>query len=332
MAKWFETAGNDSDIVISTRVRLARNLKDVPFPARMNETQAADVFARISGALEPEGYSSCHFETADDVQRLALAERRLASRELAAGKLPRGIVVNGDESVCVMVNEEDHVRIQVMGSGLCVEQCLKQARQVDNLLDQKVGFAFHEQLGYLTACPTNLGCGLRMSVMLHLPAMTESGGMRNVVATADKLGLTIRGMYGEGTRAEGAVYQISNALSFGRDEADMAQRLVAAVGRIIEAERALRAKVYAQNRPYFEDRVYRAAALLRNARLLSSQEALGLISDMRFGAGCVENISTAVLDALMWEIQPANITLKGENKTAADRDQTRATVVRERLV
>ena len=254
---------------------------------------------RVQEALKASGtlkFTRYDFHKMDHVQRGAMVERHLVSRELENGTLPRGVFLSEDEGASIMVNEEDHLRIQVIGAGMCAASCLEDAKRLDALLDESLGFAFDEKHGYLTACPTNLGCGLRVSVMLHLPAMTESGGIREVINAAAKVGLTVRGMYGEGTRATGALYQVSNALSLGYTEREILERLETAVHSIIEGERTLRRRIAKENRAYLENRVYRALALLRSARMISSEEALSLLSDVRLGAGVIDGVDTGVID------------------------------------
>lgn len=335
MSKWFEKKGTDDDVVVSSRVRLARNIKGVPFPGRMDEKQAAGMLDRVQEALNASGtlkFTRHDFHKMNNMQRGAMTERHLVSRELANGTLPRGVFLSEDEGASIMVNEEDHLRIQVIGSGMCAAACLEDAKRLDKLLDESLGFAFDEKRGYLTACPTNLGCGLRVSVMLHLPAMTESGGIREVMSAAAKVGLTVRGMYGEGTRAAGALYQVSNALSLGYTEREILERLETAVRSIIEGERTLRRRLAKDNRAYLENRVYRALALLRSARIISSEEALSLLSDARLGAGVIDGINTGIIDRLLWEIGPCNVSLQDKKASSAEsRDVVRAEIVRAAL-
>ena len=335
MRNWFENHGTDTDIVVSSRVRLARNVRGVAFPGRMTEDAAAKLLDQVEGALGKAGtlsFARHDFHKLDAAHRGALLERHLVSRELANGRLPRGVFLSEDEGASIMVNEEDHLRIQVIGSGLTIASCLEDARRLDTLLDESLGFAFSERLGYLTACPTNLGCGLRVSVMLHLPALTESGGIRNVMHAAGQVGLTVRGLFGEGTRADGAFYQISNARSLGSTEQEIAERLETAVRSIIESERKLRKRLLDENKLYLEDRVYRARGILQSARLLRSEEALSLLSDLRLGAGLFEEIDAAQVDRLIREIGAYTVSLSGEGiTTAGARDAARAELVRKAL-
>jgi len=335
--KWFETSGTASDIVISTRVRLARNVTTYPFPSRMKPEQARELVNRADDAIHASAlgasFTKYDFDALDEVQRGVFVEQHAASKELANGTLPRALLLSDDAHISIMVNEEDHLRIQIMGAGLCIDECIADAEKIDLLMDEALHYAFDETYGYLTACPTNLGCGMRLSVMLHLPALTESGSIRSIIAQAGKLGFTVRGIYGEGTQAEGAVYQLSNALSLGRTESETAARLKDVTMRIIEAERNLREKLAETNRIYLEDRVYRALGILQNARTMSSEEAIRLLSDLRMGADRIAPVDPATIDRLMCEIRPYHVIQSAEEtpKTPVARDIARAALIRARL-
>lgn len=335
--KWYETAGTASDVVLSTRVRLARNVASYPFPARMTPAQAKELVARAHDAVNASAlgasFTRHDFDLLSEAKRGMFVEQHAASKEFANGTLPRALLLSDDEHISIMVGEEDHLRIQVMGAGLCIDECLSDAEKIDLLMDEALPYAFDERRGYLTSCPTNLGCGLRLSVMLHLPALTESGSIRSIIAQASKLGFAVRGIYGEGTQAEGAIYQLSNALSLGRTESETAARLKDVTMRIIEAERKLRAKIAETNRMYLENRVYRALGILANARMMSSQEAVRLLSDLRMGAGTVEPVSTVIIDRLLSEIRPYHVlqTADVSSKDPMARDIARAALLRKRL-
>ncbi len=335
--KWYEKSGTDSDVVISTRVRLARNVSDLPFPARLDKERASALKERVNSALDSSAlganFTRYDFDSLDEIQRGMLVEQYAASKELASGTLPRALYLSDDSHMSIMVNEEDHLRLQVMGMGLCIDECMSDAKNLDTLMDERLGYAFDEKLGYLTACPTNLGCGLRLSVMLHLPALTENGAINSIITQAGKLGFAVRGIYGEGTRAEGSMYQLSNALSLGRTEEETATRLKDITMRIIETERSLRRKITDTNRMYLEDRIYRALGTLQNARILSSDEAVRLLSEVRMGANILPDIKAESIDRLMCEIRPYHILNRIGANTAQprERDIARAELVRERL-
>ncbi|MDR3207271.1 MAG: protein arginine kinase [Oscillospiraceae bacterium] len=330
------TGGQRRDIALSARVRLARNLKDLPFPGRMDADQAEQALARLSKPLLDGGEDGFTLLRLDDGNRLearALVERHLISPELAGGGQPRGVALSRDGGLSVMIGEEDHLRIQAMGPGLCLTECLREAQRADGLIERQETYAFDEALGYLTACPTNLGTGLRASVMLHLPALTGSGGMRDIVAAAGKMGLAVRGLYGEGTEASGALYQVSNQITLGLSEEEIVSRVSDVTLHIIAREEALRAQ-YKQRRPReYEDRVWRALGALERARRLSGEEAMKLLSDLRWGVSMGDiALPLETLDTLLPGIQPGVLTLSAARPLRpAERDAARADYVRETL-
>jgi protein arginine kinase len=335
--KWYETGGPEGDIVISSRVRLARNLRGFPFPGRMDENQHRRVVEIVSKPMT-ESAKGLEFSLVelggDELSAESLVERHLISPQMAKPGKPRGVVLNRDESVSVMINEEDHLRIQALGAGFCPWECLKKAEAVDKLLEGSVDFAFDSQLGYLTHCPTNLGTGLRVSVMMHLPALTESGRIRNVIAKCGKMGIAVRGVFGEGSKAEGRIFQISNQTTLGLSEADIVRQLETAVLDIISQERGARERIKRENPLSLEDKVMRARAILRSARLMTSVEAVRLISDLRFGvaSGIIDSPPTYELDALLSRIRPATLALQaGRPLTESERDKLRADLLREAL-
>lgn len=338
MKKWFESTGDEGDIVISTRIRLARNIDRCPFPSRQRDKQSRDIIDNVDSAMERLGASFCDFEridvtAKDDIYLRSLVEKHLISPEFAESSRPRALFLSKDESVSMMINEEDHVRLQVLGTGLCLKSVFDTADKLDNLLDESLHYAFDDRLGYLTNCPTNLGTGMRASVMLHLPLLTESSYMRRIINAAGKLGIAVRGLYGEGSEAQGAIYQISNCVTLGFSELEIIEQLENTVRNIIRDERKLRERV-AQKPEKLADRVYRAGAILKAARILSASEAMSLMSDLRLGLGMnYDKIpESALLNRLIWEIQPANISLgKKEISTPSERDIIRAELVRRTL-
>jgi protein arginine kinase len=337
LKKWFEHTGEAEDIVISSRIRLARNLALKPFPSQADAEQSAEVVAAVSSAMERLGQSFEGFESVDLTKdKLALysrslVEKHLISSDFAEASRPRALFLSKDEAVSIMVNEEDHIRLQVLGAGLCLEPIYDLADKLDDLLDESLNFAFDERLGYLTECPTNLGCGLRASVMMHLPALTESGQISRFINAASKLGIAVRGLYGEGSQAIGAIYQISNRLTLGYCEKEIIEQLGSTVGNIIRDERRLRDKT-SQNKPAFEDRIYRSLAILSSARVLSTDEAMARLSDLRLGAGRENFPDITTLNRFLWEIQPASLILgREEIPTPAQRDALRADLIRREL-
>jgi protein arginine kinase len=337
MSKWFETSGDSGDIAISTRVRLARNLKDYPFPGRMDEKQQRKVLDDISGVLcESAGgseFSLTDLTAIDRIKANAMCERHLISPELVQKSGIRGTVLSKDESVSVMINEEDHLRIQVMGPGLCLDKCMEEADRIDDLLESRFSFAFSEKLGYLTHCPTNLGTGLRASVMLHLPMLTEAGEIQGYINAAGKLGYAIRGLYGEGTKAIGAMYQVSNQLTLGLSEKETLEKLRDIVSKIIDREQQLRQSVREKNPGALEDAAWRALGLLGTARRVSTSEAMENISRLRLGVamGEIHGVSAGDINRLIWEIQPNCIMSESGILNDNERDVKRADILRRAL-
>ncbi len=334
MSKWFETSGENGDIALSTRVRLARNLKDYPFPGRMNEKQQRQVLDDISGVLcESAGgneFSLTDLTNTDRITANAMCERHLISPELVQKSGVRGAVLSKDESISVMINEEDHLRIQVMGPGLCLEKCMEEADRIDDLLEGRFKFAFSEKLGYLTHCPTNLGTGLRASVMLHLPLLTETGEIQGYINAAGKLGFAVRGFYGEGSTASGSVYQVSNQLTLGLSEKETLEKLRDIVNQIIEREQKLRMDARDRSPGALEDAAWRALGILGTARQISTQEAMGYISKLRLGVaiGEIKGISEGDINRLTWEIQPNCIMSQNGILKDSERDVKRAEILR----
>jgi protein arginine kinase len=335
--KWYESVGPHGEIVISSRVRLARNYVKFPFPGGMTQEQqqallesVASVMTESAGGRE---FTLTDLTNGDPLFAQSLMERHLISPEFAGSKRVHGIILSRDESISVMVGEEDHLRIQALGSGLCLQECLKAAMAVDDLLERTGEYAFDEHLGYLTHCPTNLGTGLRASVMLHLPALTEAGPIRDMILAAGKLGFAVRGLYGEGTRSSGALYQISNQVSMGISEEETIGRLSEAVNNILRSEQELRSRML-KERPEFADRLWRAAGILASARSISSRESMELLSQLRLGVAVGElgGVSIEQINQLLRDTQPASLSLLlggGSLGSEAERDAKRAKMIRD---
>lgn len=330
--KWYRSTGQDGDVVISTRVRLARNLPRLPFPACMNteqKRQAADVILK---ALPEKAYRVIDMHTLPHITALSLVERHLISPEFSKGEEGSVLCLSEDESTSLMIGEEDHLRIQVMRAGLDLDQAYRMADQLDTDLDSRLHFAFDDRLGYLTQCPTNLGTGMRASLMLHLPALQEGGAIQQLANTVSKLGLTIRGLYGEGSKPEGAIYQLSNQVTLGISESAAIENLKGIAAQIIREERAGREELC--RNPHFEDRVWRSLGILRTARLLRGDEFMSLISNLRVGVslGMIEGISMDLIGGLIGDAQPATVmAMAGKEMEPAERDAARAEMVRTRL-
>ena len=333
--KWYQRIGAESDVVISTRIRLARDLAHLPFPVWMTAEQRESVITQVFGAFpddQPCAFERHRMSEFSAGELLAMVERHLISREFARDTDGKALLVTADEGVSIMVGEEDHLRIQVMRSGLDLDSAWQEATCWDDYLDTRLHFAFDERLGYLTQCPTNLGTGMRASVMLHLPALQEKGIIQQLSATVSKLGLTIRGLYGEGSKPEGALYQISNQVTLGITEQEAIENLRSIINQIIREERHCREEM--KGSPSFEDRVFRSLGILQNARLLSSSEFMALISHVRTGVslGMIEQPAMDALNTLLIDAGAgALMETAGEELGAAERDLRRAALVRERL-
>jgi len=336
--KWYQLSGSDADVVLSTRVRLARNLNGYPFPCVMDDETRARVNGLVRDAVENGGsvigsrFSCIDMEKCTREQLVSLVERHLISPEFAGKPKGRSLMLLDDESVSLMLCEEDHLRLQVLEPGLALDKAYDMADKLDTLLSERLSFAANERLGYLTACPTNLGTGMRASVMVHLPALERSGALRSLSVSIAKLGLTIRGMYGEGSGSKGAIYQISNQETLGVTEAGTIKKLSDIIAQVIKLERDARTKLMAQ--PAEQDRVWRALGLLRTARMISSDEFVELYSQLRLGvaAGQIPGLTLDALSELFARVQPATMVVEaGKAMTPAERDLLRAQQTRQML-
>ena len=335
MSKWYIDKGDQGDIVLSTRIRLARNLDEFPFPAKLDIAGKNKVNSLIKSVLfenDRKDFSYIEMKDLSRIQSVSLAERHLISPEFAAKKDGSALVLSADESVGIMLCEEDHIRLQVMKAGLALEEAYDIADKLDSMLNAKLKYAFDERIGYLTQCPTNLGTAMRASVMLHLPALTRCGQMNRLANTVSKLGLTIRGAYGEGSQPKGDIYQISNQITLGITEETAIANLKSIVLQLVAQERAAAAEII--KNPVEEDKIFRALGVLGNARLLSTDEFMDLISVVRLGAarGLVE-VPIEKINELIVSMQPATISAANADATTASaRDVIRAKTVRETLI
>ena len=335
--KWYEQNGREGDVVISTRIRLARNLRQFPFPASMNETQKQQANERIRTAVEDMatqigGLTYTDMTTVSQLHALSMMERHLISPEFASDPVGRGLLMTADESISIMLQEEDHLRLQVLCPGLQLDAAYQMADRIDTALDERLHFAFDERLGYLTQCPTNLGTGMRASIMMHLPALQSRGAVEQLSRTVSKLGLTIRGMYGEGSQSQGAIYQLSNQITLGISETAAVENLNSIAMQIIREERAAREEF--RNDPQFEDQLYRSIGLLSNVRILSGKEFMKLISVVRMGVSLkmIDTIGLDAINGLICRVQPATLMVDaGKELEPAERDAVRAKTVRECL-
>lgn len=325
-------------IAVSSRVRLARNLKGHAFPDWAGEEECVRVWTRLAPALDRlTTLTTAMASTNDeipDLDRALLVERHLISREHAQKGRGSGVVIAADESVTLMVNEEDHLRMQALSPGLRLQEAWRRIDAVDSEIEERVAYAFSPRLGYLTACPSNVGTGIRASVMLHLPALALMEEMGRVINGIQKLGMTVRGLWGEGTEAAGDFYQVSNQITLGDREDRIVAALENLVLEIMDHEKNARARLVHAREALLLDRIGRARGVLANAHILASGEALSHLSALRLGIelGIVRETDRATVDALLLATQPAHIQkLEGRALNPAERDQARAALVRARL-
>lgn len=332
MAKWYDDTGFQGDIVLSTRVRLARNLKGIPFPNKMSDDDAKKVVELVSGALENMnyGFTRLDLNAMFKTEKQKLVEKRYISPDLAKQTKPCAVFISDDESVSIMVNEEEHIRMQSIFAGLECQKAYDIISKIDAYLAEKLEYAVHPKYGYLTSCLTNLGTGMRVSCMLHLPAVCLCSVADSMFATLGKLGITVRGMYGEGSKASGYLFQISNQMTLGVDEKEIIDKINDVVNQVIAKERELRGVLLKQRGVAMEDKIMRSCAILKGARLLSSSEMLSLFSNARLAMslGLVNGIEPRTLNSLMVETSPASLADCG---SVTQRDAERAKIVRERL-
>jgi len=286
--EWFDGSGPLADIVISSRIRLARNLAGYKFLSRCSDKEKSEILDKLRDIMMSLDLGDkVFYVSVDDAPTLNkhfLVERHLISRHHAFGKGPRGVVIAEREFFTAMINEEDHLRIQVLKAGCQISQCAQQINRIDDMIEKKVDFAFSPRYGYLTACPTNVGTGIRVSVMLHLPALKITGQIEKFFNAARDMNLAVRGLFGEGTEAASDLYQLSNQATLGVSEADIVSRFEKTIiPEIIEYENAARSQLLSKQSDVLDDKISRAMALLQNARLISSQEALFLLSHLRLG-------------------------------------------------
>lgn len=332
--KWYEKAGQQGGIVVSSRIRLARNLKNYPFPNKASLEQKKEIAQKVKLALEESNstlansFSFISMEELSQIQAVSLVEKHLISPEFASDRKGRYLMLSKDESISIMINEEDHIRIQVLGSGLSLNECYDTANNLDTLLDNALGFAFNNKLGYLTQCPTNLGTGMRASLMLHVPAIEKNRSINRISGNLTKLGMELRGTFGEGSDAKGSLYQLSNQITLGLSEHNAIENLKNIASQLIEQEEKSLAEMAKSIET--QDVIYRSLALLKSAKLMSNDEAMKLISNVRAGmfTGVIKNADYAMLNRLNEQIQPATLmTAEGKELSPQQRDIKRAEIL-----
>lgn len=336
MLNWYLQSGKDSDVVTSTRIRIARNIKNNKFGNRASKEEKEQILSKIENILPKIGYglNLIKLKDIDDLTKLSLIEKHLISPDFAVNYQDTGaILINNDENICIMINEEDHLRLQVFASGLELDNSLNLAIEIEKVIGNLVNYAYNDKYGYLTQCPSNVGTGLRASVMVHLPALTATGNINKVLDVANNFGMNIRGLYGEGSNSQGNMYQISNKQSLGISEKEIINSIKLITNKIIQQERTAR-KYLAKKSIELEDRIYRAYGILTNCRKISSEEAKKLISDVKLGTdlGIIKEMNDLKVNKLDLYTKPANLQLYlGQILEDKQRDIARADAIKKIL-
>lgn len=330
MAKWYCDSGFQDDIVLSTRIRLARNIKGIPFPNRMGAEDGKKVIDLVSDALSELNYKFNLIRLSDisEIERQKLFEQHVISSQMLKNTADKAVFVSEDDAVSILINEEDHIRLQCIYAGAESQKAYELISKVDDFLSERLEYAFHEKYGHLTACPTNVGTGMRVSFMLHLPALCMTRLADNLFATVGKLGVTVRGMYGEGTKSSGNIFQISNQVTLGKTEAELSKTITDIVNQIIAKERELRRRIIQEKGVSVEDKIMRSYGIMRYAKKISSEELAGHLSNVRFGVslGIIKDITIKSINEITVVTRPAHIAETGAS-TAFERDVKRAEII-----
>jgi protein arginine kinase len=339
-SQWIKDGGPQDDIILTSRVRIARNIQDTPFPILQTDSHSNQVIESTTTALQsPEVKQIGSFEvlrcdSMSALERNVLVEKHLISRDLADQVKHGAVALTPSEVLSIMVNEEDHLRIQCIMPGLRLGEAWEQASHLDDALESHLPYAFHEKFGYLTACPTNVGTGIRASVMMHLPGLVISGQINRMLSAVSQVGLAVRGIYGEGSEAAGNIFQVSNQVTLGETEEEIIGNLESIVNQLIDHERNARRALFQSNREALEDRVCRSFGILAYARRMDSKETLQRLSDVRLGIdlGIIKGVSASILKELMVMTQPAFLQkYYCKELSPGERDVRRAALIRERL-
>ena len=335
MTKWLEDPSLDLDVVISTRVRVARNLEKYKFPSLMTLDESDKLTEEILNAIkdsnEKDDYNFNIIRDLNPRERLVFIEEHLISPGLIQNLDKSSFLIRNDEKATIMINEEDHLRIQTLFPGLKLREAWELCSAIDDSLEKSVDYAYDEKLGFLTSCPTNVGTGLRASVMVHLPCLSMTGHINNIIEALRKVGLTVRGIYGEGSEALGNLYQISNQITLGESEEDIIIKLNKVIRQIVARERNTRRYLKETKQIELEDKVFRSLGILTHSRLMSSKEAMNHLSNIKLGwdINLIENEKLKDIVKLMIDIQPANIQKKLEkDMVSSERDNARAGIIR----
>ncbi len=330
-----------SNIILTSRIRLARNLENLPYPHMLNLEQAGEVIDVIASSITGSNsaiandFKLYRLKDMDELNRVSLFEKHIVSSDLINNFKRAGLVVSRRQDISIMINEEDHIRLQVIYPGFRIKEAYEYASRLDDLMEENLTYAYDEKLGYLTSCPTNVGTGIRASVMLHLPALTITKNINNVISTVTQVGMTIRGIYGEGSNIMGNMYQVSNQVTLGLSEEEILNNLTAVTKKVTVQEEKARCLLFEKQRDELEDDIYRSLGILKYARTISTSEGLNLLSKVRMGIemGIIKDIEINRIDNLLVNIQPATLQLNtGFNVESGIRDKTRAEILREALV
>lgn len=334
MLNWYLENGKESDVVVSTRIRLARNLKDYYFESKLSQEQKQEMLDKIKEIVPSLGYGLKFFllKDMDDITKMSLVEKHLISPDFAVKDGDeKAILINDEENICIMIHEEDHLRIQVFNPGFDLESALNLAIEIDEKIGRLLGYACDEKYGFLTACPTNVGTGMRASSMVHLPALSKTGNITKVLDVINNFGMNIRGVYGEGSKVQGDLYQISNKQSLGISEKEIIKNLNVITEKIMEQERLAR-KILGKNTVELEDSVYRSYGILTNCKKIGSSECRELLSDVKLGTdlGIIRELTDLKVNELELYTKPANLQKKlGKKLDAYERDIKRAEVIKQ---
>jgi protein arginine kinase len=340
ISPWMKSDGPDDDIVLSSRVRLARNMKNYLFPTLLSTEKAKEICSLVKNYFEgntslPFGpFEYIEMEQMEPIEKRVLVEKHLISPNLVEDSIYGACILSENEQLSIMINEEDHLRIQSLFPGLQLKEALKLANDIDNYIESQLEYAFDENIGYLTSCPTNVGTGLRASVMMHLPALVMTNQLSRMIPSINQLGLVVRGIYGEGSEALGNIFQISNQITLGKSEEEITDDLITIVQQLIQQERSVRDALMKTSTIQLEDRVYRSLGILKFSRVIETKESAKCLSDVQLGIdlGIIEDLPKRLLSELMVLTQPGILQqYAGQPLQPVERDIRRATLIRERL-
>jgi protein arginine kinase len=330
----------ENNIVLTSRIRLARNISEVPFPHKLSTENAEVVINKVTDAIvnnainQKNNFRLVKLDELSNIKRLSMVEEHLISKEHVNNYKNAAVLLNDSNNVSIMINEEDHIRLQVMEKSFNLKGIYETASMIDDAIENKLTLAYDNKLGYLTSCPTNLGTGIRASVMLHLPALTLINNMDNITGTVNQVGMTIRGYYGEGSNAMGNIYQLSNQITLGLSEEEIINNIVGVTKKIIDNEENARKVILKKQALELEDDIYRSLGMLKYTRIISTIECLNLLSKVRMGIelGMIKDVLIEDIDLLYFKVQPATIQLSnGEEMDNRARDIERAKIIREIL-